>query len=168
MCFYSHCFRSNSFLISSPTILGPIECVSTSIISAKVQLITLAKIECTWFVRIWVYGVIACLIYVMLMQSCWVAKYFDMIMLSETQCAISIFVWAWMHVCLKVFACLCVCLRESESSFCTCCRSWISFLHKLELKELANSYGIKHQQIQIGGSLRLQFFNYINYIKFGS
>jgi hypothetical protein len=44
----------------------------------------------------------------------------------------------------------------------------MSFLHKLELKELANSYGIKQRQIQIGGSLRLQFFSYSNYIKFGS
>jgi hypothetical protein len=44
----------------------------------------------------------------------------------------------------------------------------MSFLHKLKLKELASSYGIKHQQIQIGGSFRMQFFNYIIYIKFGS
>ncbi len=74
-------------------LLGPIECVYASTILIKVQLIALAKIECKWFVQIWVYGAIACLIFVMLMQSCWVAKYFDVIMLSETQLQNSLFRW---------------------------------------------------------------------------
>jgi hypothetical protein len=135
MCFCFHCFRSNWFCIYAPIILGPIECVSTSTVSATVQLIALAKIECTWFVQIWASVAITCLIFVVLIQSCWVVEYFDVIMLSETQCATSTFVWAWMHVCLKVFACLYVCLRECESALCTYCRSWMSFLHKLKLKE---------------------------------
>ncbi len=127
MCFCSHCFRSNWFFIYAPIILSPIECVSTSTVSTTVQLIALAKIECTWFVQIWVCGAIGCLIFAVLMQSCWVVEYFDVIMLSETQCATSIFVWTWMHVCLKVFACLYVCLRECESALCTYCRSWMAF-----------------------------------------
>ncbi len=93
------------FVIFVPIVLGPIECVYASIVSAWVRLIALAKIECTWFVWIWVCGVVACLIVVMLMHNCWVAEYFDVIMLSETQCATSISVWTWMHVCLKVFVC---------------------------------------------------------------
>jgi hypothetical protein len=48
-------------------------------------LIALAKIECTLFVQIWVCGAVACLIFVVLMQNCRVAEYFDAIMLSETQ-----------------------------------------------------------------------------------
>jgi hypothetical protein len=59
ICFYSHCFRSNLFCIYVPTILGPIECVAPSTVFARVQLvqfIALPKIECTWFVRIWVCG----------------------------------------------------------------------------------------------------------------
>jgi hypothetical protein len=44
----------------------------------------------------------------------------------------------------------------------------MSISHKLELKELARSYGIKHEKIQNCGSLRLQFFSYISFIKFGS
>jgi hypothetical protein len=145
MWFCSHCFRSNWFCIYAPTILGPIECASTSIVSTRVQLIALAKIECTGFVQIWVCGAIACLIFAMLMQSCWVVEYFDVIMLNETHCATSLFVWTWMHVCWKVFACLYVCLRECENALCPYYQSWMSFLHKLELKELASSYGIKHQ-----------------------
>jgi len=73
-----------------------------------------------------------------------------------------------MHICLKVFASLCVCLRKSKSALCIYCRSLMLVLHKLELQELANFYGIKHQEIQIGGSFRLQYFSYIGYIKFGS
>jgi hypothetical protein len=73
-----------------------------------------------------------------------------------------------MHVCFKVFTCLCVYLRKSNSALYTYYQNLMSILHKLKLKELANSYGIKHEKIQIAGSLRLQFFSYISYIKFGS
>jgi hypothetical protein len=73
-----------------------------------------------------------------------------------------------MHVCLKVFAYLCVCLRNFESALYAYYQSLMSILHKLEFKELANSYGIKHEEIQIGRSFRLQFVSYISFIKFGS
>ncbi len=132
----------------------------------KVQLIAQAKIECTWFVQIWVCGAIVYFIFTMLMQSCKIL-WCDYVECS-TQCATLIFVWTWMHVYLKVFACLCVCLRKFESALYTNYQNLMSILHKLELKELARSYGIKHEEIQNGGSLRLQFFSYISFIKFGS
>jgi hypothetical protein len=159
MCLCYNCFRSNWLcIIFTPIVLGPIKCVYASIISTRVQLIALAKIECTWFVQIWVCCAITCLIFVTLMKSCWVAKYFYVIMLSEIQCATSIFVWAWMHVCLKVFAFLCVCLRKSKNALCIYSQILMLVLHKLELNELDGSYGMKYQETQICGSFRWQYF----------
>ncbi len=74
-----------------------------------------------------------------------------------------------LNACLFEGFCLLVCMpKKFENALYAYYQNLMSILHKLEFKELANSYGIKHEEIQIGGSLRLQFFSYISYIKFGS
>jgi predicted nucleic-acid-binding Zn-ribbon protein len=122
-------------------LLGSIECVSASIVLAGVQLIALAKIECTWFVQI---------------RVLW-CNYFDFYSVDAKLLSYKIF-WCdyvkWntnvQHQFLNelecMFACfVCMFKRVWECTLHLLLKLNVIFAQALEFKKLANSYDIKHQ-----------------------